>query len=154
MDGINAMAIIRRDMPNVKVIALTGVLEDQLITRALRAGAIGHLLKDTDADDLHQAVRSVHAGRVHLSHIAADRLVRELQAPNPPHLTRREAEVLQLLARGRSNKEISWELSVGQQTVKRHVSSILTKLNVQSRTQAATRAVQDDQLYPNKLAQP
>ena len=154
MDGINAMAVIRRDMPDVKVIALTGVLEDRLITRALRAGAIGHLLKDTDAHDLHQAVRAVHAGRVHLSLTAADRLVREVQAPNRPHLTRREIEVLQLLASGCSNKEISGELSVGQQTVKRHVSSILTKLNVQSRTQAAMRAVQDGQLYPDKLTQP
>jgi NarL family two-component system response regulator LiaR len=92
---------------------------------------------------------------VSLSHTAADRLVRDVPAPNgSTRLTRREVDVLLLLARGRSNKEISRELSVGQQTVKTYVSSILAKLNVQSRTQAAMQAVQKGLLSPYDLAQP
>ena len=155
MDGISAIAVIRHDLPEVQVVALTSFLEDHLVAEALRAGAIGYLLKDTDADSLRRAVLAAHAGQVYLSHTAADRLVREEQTPNGPmHLTRREVEVLLLLARGRSNKEISRELSVGQQTVKTYVSSIFTKLNVQSRTQAAMQAVQKGLMSPYDLAQP
>ena len=92
---------------------------------------------------------------MYLSDSAADRLVREMQAPtSPKHLTSREVEVLLLLARGRSNKEIARELAVGQQTVKTYVSSILNKLDVQSRTQAAMRAVQNGLLSPYELSQP
>jgi two-component system, NarL family, response regulator LiaR len=155
MDGISATAAIRHDLPDVEVIALTSFLEDHLVTEALRAGAIGYLLKDTDADSLRRAVVAADAGQVYLSHTAADRLVREVQAPSSPeHLTRREVEVLLLIARGRSNKEIARELSVGQQTVKTYVSSIFNKLNVQSRTQAALRAVQNGLVSPYELAQP
>jgi NarL family two-component system response regulator LiaR len=155
MDGISATAVIRQDLPEVQVIALTSFLEDHLVAEALRAGAIGYLLKDTDVDSLRRAVLAAHGGQVYLSQAAADRMVREEQAPNGPlHLTRREVEVLLLLAHGRSNKEISRELSVGQQTVKTYVSSILTKLNVQSRTQAAMQAVQKGLLSPYDLAQP
>ena len=155
MDGISATAALQRDLPEVKVIALTSFLEDHLVADALRAGAVGYLLKDTDADSLHRAVLAAHSGQVSLSHTAADRLVREGPAPNGSmRLTRREVDVLLLLARGRSNKEISRELSVGQQTVKTYVSSILAKLNVQSRTQAAMQAVQKGLLSPYDLAQP
>jgi two-component system, NarL family, response regulator LiaR len=155
MDGISATVEIRRDLPDVEVIALTSFLEDHLVAEALRAGAIGFLVKDTDADSLRQAVLAAHAGQVYLSHPAAYRLVRDVQARNDPMgLTPREVEVLLLLARGRSNKEISRELSVGQQTVKTYVSSIFTKLNVQSRTQAAMRALQSGLLSPDDAAQP
>jgi two-component system, NarL family, response regulator LiaR len=155
MDGVSATAAIRHDLPEVAVIALTSFLEDHLVAEALRAGAIGYLVKDTDVDSLCEAVLAADAGQVYLSHSAADRLVREMQDRNDPiGLTRREVEVLLLLARGRSNKEISRELSVGQQTVKTYVSSILTKLNVQSRTQAAMRALQSGLLSPSDVAQP
>jgi DNA-binding NarL/FixJ family response regulator len=155
MDGISATAAIRHDLPDVEVIALTSFFEDTLVAEALRAGAIGYLMKDTDAESLGRAVLAAHDGQVSVSHTAVDPLVREVQAPSGvEHLTRREVEVLLLLARGRSNKEISRELSVGQQTVKTYVSSIFNKLNVQSRTQAAMRAVQSGLLTPADLAQP
>jgi DNA-binding NarL/FixJ family response regulator len=155
MDGISATAAIRRELPDVEVVALTSFLEDHLVTDALRAGAIGYLLKDTDADGLRRAVRSAAAGQVHLSPAAAARLVREMRVPSSPDpLTRREVEVLILLARGRSNKEVARELSIGQQTVKTYVSSILKKLNVSSRTQAALYAVQSGLVSTYELAQP
>jgi DNA-binding NarL/FixJ family response regulator len=155
MDGISATAAIRHDLPDVEVIALTSFFDDNLVTEALRAGAIGYLIKDTDAESLGRAVLAAHGGQASLSHTAADRLVRAVQAPSgADHLTRREAEVLLLLARGRSNKEISRELSVGQQTVKTYVSSIFNKLKVQSRTQAAMRAVQNGLLSPHELMRP
>jgi NarL family two-component system response regulator LiaR len=154
MDGISATAAIRHDLPDVEVLALTSFFEDNLVAEALRAGAIGYLMKDTDVESLGRAVLAAHGGQASLSHTAVDRLVRAVQAPNAAdHLTRREVEVLLLLARGRSNKEISRELSVGQQTVKTYVSSIFNKLNVQSRTQAAMRAVQNGLLSPYELTQ-
>jgi DNA-binding NarL/FixJ family response regulator len=154
MDGISATATIRNELPDVGVIALTSFFEDNLAAEALRAGAIGCLMKDTDAENLGRAVLEAHGDQASLSHTAVDRLVRAVQAPSAAdHLTRREVEVLLLLARGRSNKEISRELSVGQQTVKTYVSSILNKLNVQSRTQAAMRAVQNGLFSPYELTQ-
>jgi DNA-binding NarL/FixJ family response regulator len=154
MDGISATAAIRRDLPDVEVVALTSFLEDHLVTDALRAGAIGYLLKDTDAEGLRRAVAAAASGQVHLSPAAAARLVREMRVPsNPDPLTRREVEVLILLARGRSNKEVARELSIGQQTVKTYVSSILKKLNVQSRTQAALYAVQTGLVSTYELAE-
>jgi two-component system, NarL family, response regulator LiaR len=155
MDGISATAAIRRELPDVEIVALTSFLEDHLVTDALRAGAIGYLLKDTDAEGLRRAIRSAAAGQVHLSPAAAARLVREMRVPSTPDpLTRREVEVLILLARGRSNKEVARELSIGQQTVKTYVSSILKKLNVTSRTQAALYAVQSGLVSTYELAQP
>lgn len=143
MDGISATAAIRHELPEVAVVALTSFLEDHLVMEALRAGAIGYLLKDTDADSLRRAVWAAKAGHVYLSHTAVERVVHELRTPtNVGQLTRREVEVLSLLARGRSNKEIARELSIGHQTVKTYVSSIFSKLNVQSRTQAAMHAIQ------------
>lgn len=154
MDGISAIAAIRRELPDVEVVALTSFLEDHLVVDALRAGAIGYLLKDTDADGLRKAVRAASSGQVHLSPAAAARLVRDMRVANSPGpLTRREVEVLILLARGRSNKEVARELSIGQQTVKTYVSSILRKLDVQSRTQAALYAVQTGLVSTHELAQ-
>lgn len=142
VDGISATGAIRRELPDVEVLALTSYLEDHLIVEVLHAGAIGYLLKDTDADELQRAVRAAAAGQVQLSPAAAARLVRQGSLPNgSPGLTRREEEVLTHMARGRANGQIARELHIGQQTVKTHVSSILTKLNAQSRTEAALYAM-------------
>jgi DNA-binding NarL/FixJ family response regulator len=143
MDGITATSAIRREAPETEVLALTSVLEDASVTGAIRAGAIGYLLKDTQADELRRSIRAAAAGQVQLSPQAAARLMREVRAPESPEtLTERETEVLRLLARGRANKEIARDLGIGEKTVKTHVSNILAKLNVQSRTQAALYAVQ------------
>ena len=142
MDGVTATAAIRRELPQTEVIALTSVLEDSSVFGAVRAGAIGYLLKDTEADELRRAIKAAAAGQVQLSPEAAMRLMREVRAPeNPDELTERETEVLCLLAQGLSNKEIARELTIGEKTVKTHVSNILSKLNVPSRTQAALYAV-------------
>lgn len=142
MDGIAAIAAIRQTMPDVEVVALTSVLEDASVVSAVRAGATGYLLKDTDAEELRRAVKAAAAGQVQLSPEAAIRLMREVRSPESPEtLTERETEVLQLLARGQANKEIARNLSIGEKTVKTHVSNILGKLGVQSRTQAALHAM-------------
>jgi two-component system, NarL family, response regulator LiaR len=142
MDGIAATAIIRRELPDIEVIALTSVLEDRLVVDAIRAGAIGYLLKDTNADELCQAIKAAAAGQVQLSPQAAARLMREVRIPDSPEaLTARETEVLRLVARGQANKEIATTLSISEKTVKTHVSNILDKLSVASRTQAALYAV-------------
>jgi two-component system, NarL family, response regulator LiaR len=142
MDGITAIKAIRKDYPGVEVIALTSVLEDASVVNAVRAGAIGYLLKDTAAEELRRSIKAAANGQVQLSPEAAARLMREIRAPESPEkLTARETEVLGLLAGGKTNKEIAYTLSVSETTVKSHVSSILTKLGVPSRTQAALYAV-------------
>lgn len=142
MDGITAIARIKGEFPEVEAIALTSVLEDQIVIDAVRAGAIGYLLKDTEADELIRAIKAASAGQVQLSPKAAERLMREIRAPqNPEKLTERETEVLRLLAEGQANKEIGNNLHISETTVKTHVSNILMKLEVPSRTQAALYAV-------------
>ncbi|MBP7686561.1 MAG: response regulator transcription factor [Thermoflexales bacterium] len=142
MDGITAIGVLRRELPETEVIALTSVLEDSSVVGAVRAGAIGYLLKDTESDELCRAIKAAAAGQVQLSPKAAARLMREVRAPESPEtLTERETEVLRLLAQGRSNKEIAHDLTIGEKTVKTHVSNILSKLSVPSRTQAALYAV-------------
>lgn len=142
MDGITATGIIRKELPDVEVIALTSVLDDSSVFGAVRAGAIGYLLKDTEAEELNRAIKAAASGQVQLSPAAAARLVREVRAPdNPETLTERETDVLLLIAQGLSNKEIARDLSIGEKTVKTHVSNILGKLGVLSRTQAALQAV-------------
>lgn len=143
MDGITAIGHVRRECPDTEVIALTSVLEDASVVGAVRAGAIGYLLKDTQADELIRSIKAAANGQVQLSPQAAARLVREVRAPESPEtLTERETDVLRLLAQGKANKEIARELIIGENTVKTHVSSILLKLGVQSRTQAALYARQ------------
>jgi NarL family two-component system response regulator LiaR len=154
MDGLQATQTIRAEMPEVEVLALTSVLEGTSVTRAIRAGAIGYLLKDTDAEQLHRALRGAAEGRVQLAPEAAARLMREVKAPeSPEEFTERETEVLKLLARGKANKQIASELSVEEKTVKAHVSSILRKLGVQSRTQAALHAVRTGLVSVNELSE-
>ena len=145
MDGIEATREIRRQLPEVEVLALTSVLEDASVTGAIRAGAIGYLLKTTDADELREAIRAAAAGQVRLAPEAAARLMREVRSPESPEtliepLTERETEVLTLLARGKANKQIARELFVAVSTVKTHVNNLYRKLNISSRTQAALYA--------------
>src|SRR5215212_8319958 len=142
MDGVEATEAIRKELPEVEVVALTSVLEGASVSGVVKAGAIGYLLKDTDAEELNRAIRGTAEGRVQLAPEAAARLIREVRAPeNPEALTERESEVLRLLALGKANKQIASELFIEEKTVKAHVSSILRKLGVQSRTQAALHAV-------------
>lgn len=141
VDGINATELIRRSHPDIQVIALTSVLEDASVIGAVKAGAIGYLLKNTEADDLVAAIHAAAAGQVRLSAEASARLVREIRLPqSPERLTPRETEVLRLIAEGKANKEISRLLGISEQTAKSHVHEILGKLGMLSRTQAAVYA--------------
>lgn len=143
MDGIAATAAIRAELPDTEVIALTSVLEDRSVVQAVKAGAIGYLLKDSQAEELCRAIKAAAAGQVQLSPEAAARLMREVRAPEGAEpLTERETEVLRLIAQGLANKEIAHRLGIAEKTVKSHVSAILAKLGVQSRTQAALYAAQ------------
>jgi two-component system, NarL family, response regulator LiaR len=143
MDGVTATQAIRQQFPTVQVIALTSFKDKGLVQDALQAGAIGYLLKDVSADELAQAIRAAHAGRATLSPEAAQALVRTAaKPPTPGHdLTKREREVLALLVEGLSNKQIADKLVVSPSTIKSHVSHILAKLGVASRTEAAALAV-------------
>lgn len=144
MDGITATEMLKVELPDTKVLALTSMLDDtqrSSVTKAVRAGAVGYLLKTSNPDELRQAVRAAAAGHVQLSAHAAERLVREVSAPVAEVvLTPREEQVLALLGGGLANKEIARRLGIGQQTVKTYVSSILGKLGVRSRTEAALQA--------------
>lgn len=143
MDGIEATGRIRRELPDVEVMALTSVLEDASVAEAIQAGAIGYLLKNTEPDELCRAIKAAAAGKVQLAPEAVSRLMREVAPPKiekPGHLTGRETDVLKLVARGEANKQIARSLGIGEKTVKTHVSNILSKLGVRSRTQAALYA--------------
>jgi DNA-binding NarL/FixJ family response regulator len=131
----------------VEVVALTSFLEEEKVYAALEAGAAGYLLKDADADEVAAAVRAAHAGEVHLDPAVARRLTASLRrggAMSPRDLlTRREIEILSLVARGQSNKEIASWLVISERTARTHVSNILGKLGLSSRTQAALWAVRE-----------
>lgn len=146
MDGVAATEAIRNELPGIEVIALTSVLDDGTVIGAVKAGAIGYLLKDTESDELIRAIKAAAAGQVQLSPQAAARLVREVRVPDVPAttLTERETDVLRLIAGGKANKEIALALGIAEKTVKTHVSSILGKLGLQSRTQAALYAAQNN----------
>ena len=142
LDGIAATSAIRNELPETEVIALTSVLESAAVVGAVKAGAIGYLLKDTQASELRRAIKAAAAGQVQLSPQASAYLMREVQAEKTAEpLTERETEVLRLLVRGQSNKEIARDLQIAEDTVKTHVKHILSKLGVQSRTQAALCAM-------------
>lgn len=143
MDGIEATRKIRSELPDVEVVALTSVLEDASVSGAVKAGAIGYLLKNTDDEELRRSLKAAAAGKVQLAPEAASRLMREASIPEKDirgNLTARETEILGLVARGEANKQIARTLSIGEKTVKTHVSSIFQKLGVRSRTQAALHA--------------
>jgi DNA-binding NarL/FixJ family response regulator len=142
MDGIAATAAIRQELPDTEVLALTSVLEDETVVGAVRAGAIGYVLKDTQAETLCRAIKAAAAGQVQLSPQATARLMQAVSTPeNPGSLTVRETEVLRLVAQGAANKQIAQHLSITENTVRSHVSTILRKLGVQSRTQATLYAL-------------
>jgi two-component system, NarL family, response regulator LiaR len=143
MDGASATSAIRQRFPMVQVIALTSFKEGDLVKKALEAGAIGYLLKDVSADELVRAIRAAHAGRATLSPDAAQALVENANQPPAPglDLTEREHEVLTLMVEGLNNTQIAGRLSVSPSTIKSHVSNILSKLNVTSRTEAVTLAL-------------
>ncbi|WKZ37434.1 MAG: response regulator transcription factor [Anaerolineales bacterium] len=145
MDGAAATRIIRQQFPQVQVIVLTSFKEGDLIKNALEAGAIGYLLKDVSADELAKAIRSAHAGRATLSPEAAQSLVESANLPPAPglDLTEREREVLALMIEGLNNVQIAGRLTVSPSTVKSHVSNILSKLGVASRTEAVTLALRN-----------
>ena len=147
VDGIEAIKRMRTVAPGTRVIVLTSFADEDKMLPAVRAGAVGYLLKDVDPQQLVAAVRTVNDGETLLHPAVVRELVREVAggrreaADNP--LTAREREVLGLIARGRANKAIAFELGVAEKTVKTHVSNILGKLNVTDRTQAALLAVRE-----------
>lgn len=144
MDGAEATRAIRAECPSVQVIALTSFKEQELVQGALQAGAIGYLLKNLAADELADAIRAAFAGRATLAPEAAQVLVEATREPQLPHfdLTDREKEVLALMVEGCTNPEIAERLIISKSTVKFHVSSILGKLGVSSRTEAVALALQ------------
>ena len=154
MNGMEATKAIRSEMPEVEVIALTSVLEDASVTEAVRAGAMGYLLKDSQAEELHQAIKGAAEGRVQLAPEAAAKLMRQVRAPESPEaLTDSETEVLKLLARGEANKQIATDLFTDEKTIRFHISSILRKLGVSSRTQAALHAVRSGLVSIEELSE-
>ncbi|MEX0873409.1 MAG: response regulator transcription factor [Actinomycetota bacterium] len=153
VDGIEATRRIVESTPSTKVIALTSFATDDKVFPAIRAGAAGYLLKETEPAELAEAIKKVHRGESILHPNVAARLMQDVAAATPrahrTDLTRRELEVLRLIARGMSNREIASELSVAEKTVKTHVSNVLAKLGVSDRTQAALYAVQHGLASPS-----
>lgn len=144
MDGAASTRLIRLRFPQVQVIALTSFKTGDLVRNALEAGAIGYLLKDVTAEELVQAIRAAHAGRSTLSPEVAQTLVQLAGQPQPGHnLTGRELEVLALMVDGLNNTQIAGKLMVSPSTIKSHVSNILSKLGVASRTEAVTLALRN-----------
>ena len=151
--GVAVTQSIRAELPDTQVVILTIVSEeDASVVRAVRAGAIGYVLKDAETDVLVQTIRSAAEGQAHLSPRAAARLMQEMRSPrNEGLLTDREREVLREVAIGRTNKEIARSLHIAETTVKSHVRAILDKLGVRSRTQAALQALRWQMLSSDEL---
>ena len=144
MTGVEATREIKVRHPDIEVVALTSVLEDRLVIDAVEAGAAGYLLKETGPETLFEAIRAASRGEVRLDPKAQKRLISEVRTPEMREsLTARETDTLRLLAKGLTNRDIAGELGIAEVTVKTHVSSILSKLNLQSRTQAALFALKE-----------
>jgi NarL family two-component system response regulator LiaR len=149
MDGLEAIRCIAADQPAVRILVLTSFAGDDKVLAAIRSGALGYLLKDSGPEELVQAIRQVHCGQSSLHPTIARRLLHQLcRAPDKAGdraeaLTERETEVLKLVAQGRSNCEIADRLSISEATVRTHVSNILAKLDLSSRTQAALFALRE-----------
>jgi DNA-binding NarL/FixJ family response regulator len=154
LDGIGAMRQLRSRSPRSRVIVLTSFLEDERVLPAIQAGAAGYLLKNVAPAELARAIRAAHAGEAVIDPTAAARLVHAIaddtrpRIEEPERLTRRERDVLELIAGGRSNKRIALELGISEKTVKTHVGHLLAKLGVSDRTQAALMAVQEGLVSP------
>lgn len=146
MGGLEAIAAIKQAHPEIEIVAVTSFIEEEKVTSALEAGASGYLLKDAEAEEVAQAIRAAYNGEVHLdpavSRLLAQRLRQRKDAEPVEPLTAREKEVLSQLAKGASNKEIAYELGITERTARTHVSNILGKLGLASRTQAALYAVE------------
>jgi DNA-binding NarL/FixJ family response regulator/class 3 adenylate cyclase len=146
MGGLEAIAAIKQAHPEIEIVAVTSFIEEEKVTSALEAGASGYLLKDAEAEEVAQAIRAAYNGEVHLdpavSRLLAQRLRQRKDAEPVEPLTGREKEVLSQLAKGASNKEIAYELGITERTARTHVSNILGKLGLASRTQAALYAVE------------
>ncbi len=156
LDGVSAIAAIKAALPEVEIVAVTSFIEEDKVTAALEAGASGYLLKDADADAVATAVRAAHAGEVHLdpavARLLAQRMRERKTAPQPVEpLTEREKEVLSLVGQGACNKEIASALFITERTARTHVSNILGKLGLSSRTQAALYAVEHKLVQPRSL---
>jgi NarL family two-component system response regulator LiaR len=149
LDGHGVLAALRDAPHQPAVVVLTSATDDEDLVRAVQAGATSYLLKTAAAEDVIAAVRAAAAGSANLSPDLVTRLTRALRRPPPPDpfqpLSPREREVLDLIARGHSNRQIAHELIIGEQTVKSHVSNILTKLDLQDRVQAAIFALRHQQ---------
>lgn len=139
LGGADAIAQIRLQTPAARIIVLTTFDGDEDIFRALQAGAKGYLLKGMNADELTDAIRAVYAGKSRIPAVVAERLAERMGGPA---LTARELDVLKRIVAGRSNKEIANDLHISEATVKTHINSLLSKLGVNDRTQAATTALQ------------
>jgi two-component system, NarL family, response regulator LiaR len=153
VDGVEAIRRIAAERPGTRVIALTSFLDDDKLFPAVRAGASGYLLKDVEPQQLVEAIRAVHGGEVLLHPAVTARLMEDVAdggaaASAPAPLTRREREVAELIARGRSNKLIALELGIAEKTVKTHVGAILRKLDLTDRTQVALHAVRERWVEP------
>jgi len=144
MDGPTAIHLIRQQFPEIQIVALTSFRDDQLVQGALEAGAISYILKNVHADELAKAIRAAYHGRSTLSPEAAEALIHAATQPQPVDydLTERERDVLDLMVKGMSNSEVALQLVVSVSTVKFHVSNILSKSNVGSRTEAVALALQ------------
>ncbi len=153
LDGIGAIEAIRASGAETEIVALTSFIEEDKVTAALEAGATGYLLKDADADEVVAAIRAAHAGEVHLDPAVARLLAQRLRTRREPELveplTDRETEVLGLVGKGLPNKEIAWRLGITERTARTHVSNILGKLALTSRTQAALWAVEHRLVPPD-----
>jgi DNA-binding NarL/FixJ family response regulator len=146
MDGVTATAAITQRYPEMEVVAMTSFTEADKVHGALRAGAAGYLLKDAEADEVTTAIRAARRGEVHLDPAIAKQLTRSLVASEPrtvTALTDREREILVLVAQGLSNQQIADALVISERTARTHVSNILSKLGLASRTQAALLAIRE-----------
>jgi DNA-binding NarL/FixJ family response regulator len=154
MDGIEATSLIKARHPSVQIVAVTSFVAQEKVHAALQAGAIGYILKDAEADEVAAAIRAAHRGEVYLAAAAARQLARSLRDPKPgtdrESLTDRERQVLVLVATGASNKAIGHELSISERTARTHVSNILVKLGLGSRTQAALWAIREGLVSPGE----
>ena len=150
MDGIEAIGLITATQPNSRILALTSFAADDKVFPAIKAGALGYMLKDADPEDLIQAIRQVHRGEPSLHPSIARKVLQELgrpqtapPSPGPDPLTERELEVLQLVAQGLTNQQMAEQLTVAEVTIRTHISNILSKLHLANRVQATLYALRE-----------